>query len=264
MPTLTAKQPDFKETTALQKFRSRIQYLNQHSQLVDASLTKTAKYLQKYKPKETFISTALGESTDTHDTLNHPTKETFRIINYSRAKNSEYAIIELYNCFTEYMRNILTEMYRKEPMKIVQKIAEENKDNKLSFSEIVTLGDYTKISELMVSKVFRKLENERSTSLLLEKILNHTKVKIKDSLKQESLMYLQMRHLFIHNRGLADKLFAEEFKDLTATNPGNKLPTNFNSTSRALETVAKLCETIDLELIKENLVDKRVLTKRTE
>lgn len=157
------------------------------------------------------------------------------------------------------MKNILGEMYKKEPMKIVQKIAEENKDNKLTFAEIVNLGDYSKISGLMVTKVFRKLENERSTTLLLEKVLNHTKITLDDNLKNKALMYLQMRHLFIHNKGLVDKVFVDSFGYLSKLKIGNKLPTNFDTINNALTIVFDLCGKIDCELIKNNLVSKREL-----
>jgi hypothetical protein len=257
------KQPDFKETVALQKFRSRIEYIQQHLQIIDASLTQSGKLLSKYKPNTTNINIALGANGTTHDKLNHPTRTNGRIISYSRAKNSEYSIIELYSCFTEYMKNILGEMYKKEPIKIVQKIADENKDNKLTFAEIVQLGDYSKISELMVSKVFRKLENERSTTLLLEKVLNHTKIQLDDNIKRQSLMYLQMRHLYIHNKGIADKIFVDDFSDLIQMKIGDKLPSNFTTINNAVTIVSTLCDNIDKELINGNLVIKRELVNKS-
>ena len=260
---MAKKQPDFKETIALQKFRSRIQYIQQHLQIIDASLSKTGRFLMKYRPSTTNINLAMSVDSSTHDKLNHPTNTNGRIIGYSRGKNAEYSIIELYSCFTEYMKNILGEMYKKEPIKIVQKMADENKDNKLTFAEIVQLGDYSKISELMVSKVFRKLENERSTTLLLEKVLNYTKIKLDENFKKQSLMYLQMRHLFIHNKGIADKLFVEEFGDLVQIKVGNKLPTNFATINNAMKVVFSLCDSIDKELIKDNLVIKRELVKKS-
>jgi len=204
----------------------------------------------------------MSENSVTHDKLNHPTRTNGRIISYSRAKNAEYSIIELYSCFTEYMKNILGEMYKKEPIKIVQKIADENKDNKLTFAEIVNLGDYSKISELMVLKVFRRLENERSTTLLLEKVLNHTKIKLDENIKKQSLMYLQMRHLYVHNRGIVDKLFVDEFGELHQTKVGARLPSNFETINNAISIVLSLCDSIDKELIKENLVIKRALVDR--
>lgn len=260
---MTKKQPDFKETVALQKFRSRMEYIQQHLQIIDATLTKSSKFLSSYNPNTTNINIALGTDSVTHDKLNHPTRTNGRIISYSRGKNSEYSIIELYSCFTEYMKNILGEMYKKEPIKIVQKIADENKDNKLTFAEIVQLGDYSKISELMVSKVFRKLENERSTTLLLEKVLNHTKIQLDENVKRQSLMYLQMRHLYIHNKGVADKIFVDEFGDIIQIRVGNKLPSNFTTINNAISIVSTLCDAIDKELIKENLVIKRELVNKS-
>lgn len=257
------KTPDFKETIALQKFRSRIQYLQQHLQVIDASLTQTSRALKRSTSQNTSIAKALGLTIETHDKLNHPVKGYERIISYSRSKNVEFSLLELYRSFTEYMHNILSEMYRKEPMKIVQKIAEDSKENKLSFLEIVNLGDYNAISELMVLKVFRKLENERSTPKLLEKVINHTKIELDGTLKKEALMYLQMRHLITHNRGLVDQIFIDEFSEFTSLKVGNKIPTNFATISQAIKTVYELCDTIDKQLVNENLVSKRELVKKS-
>src|SRR5258708_795477 len=84
------------ETAALQKFHSRLQYIYQHMQLSDASLSRISEFLESFNPNNTNISVCLGESETTHNKLNHPAKEHVRIVNYSRSKNSEYSILELY------------------------------------------------------------------------------------------------------------------------------------------------------------------------
>ena len=76
-------------------------------------------------------------------------------------------------------------------------------------------------------------------------------------------MYLQMRHLFIHNKGVADKLFVDEFDDLHNIKVGNKLPANFATINKAMTIVLELCDCIDKELINEDLVIKRELIKKS-
>ncbi|NLK38780.1 MAG: hypothetical protein GX303_00840, partial [Clostridiales bacterium] len=74
-------KPDFKETTALQKFRSGIEYIQQHLQLMDASLNKTSQILLSHRPNSIDISVVIGTDQIKHDKLNHPVKSAGRLIN---------------------------------------------------------------------------------------------------------------------------------------------------------------------------------------
>ncbi len=246
--------PIANETKSFQTFRSEIQYLKQHLQVIDASLISSARSLGQYKPKTDKITKALGINPSKHDILNHPVSDYLRIFNYTRSKNAEFSVIELYNAFSVYMKSILAEMYKHNPLQIVGK-ATGNPN--FSFIDLVKLGNYQKIEEEMITKVFRKLEDERSTTKLLEKILNHTTINLPDALKINALMYLEMRHLFIHNNGKADEHFVTEYGDNLSVKVNHKLPTNFDTVSNAIQTVYHLIEFIDKELINENLVDKR-------
>lgn len=193
-----------KETKSFQKFRSEIQYLKQHLQVIDASLTNSGRLLGVHKSKSDKITKVLGINAAKHDILNHPVSDYPRIFNYTRAKNSEFSIIELYSAFSMYMKSILAEMYKHNPLKIVGK-ASGNPN--FSYVDLVKFGSYEKIEEEIIARVFRKLEDERSTTKLLEKILSHTEIKLPDALRINALMYLEMRHLFIHNDGKADEHF---------------------------------------------------------
>lgn len=246
--------PTVNETKSFQTFRSEIQYLKQHLQVIDASLTNSGRWLAKYKPRTDRITKALGTTADKHDTLNHPVSDYNRIFNYTRSKNAEFSIIELYNAFSVYMKSILTEMYKHNPIQIVGK-ATGNPN--FTYVELVKFGNFQKIEEEMITKVFRKFEDERSTTKLLEKILNHTDIDLPDALRINALMYLEMRHLFIHNNGKADEHFAKEYGDNLSVRANNKLPTNFDTVSNAIQTVFNLIGFIDKELVTKNLVDKR-------
>jgi hypothetical protein len=246
--------PVANETKSFQTFRSEIQYLKQHLQVIDASLSNSGRWLSRYKPKTDKITKALGILPGKHDILNHPVSDYLRIFNYTRSKNAEFSVIELYNAFSVYMKSILTEMYKHNPLQIVGK-ATGNPN--FTFVDLVKFGNYQKIEEEMITKVFRKLEDERSTTKLLEKILNHTDINLPDALRTNALMYLEMRHLFVHNNGKADEHFAKEYGDNLSIRVNNKLPTNFDTVSSAIQTVYNLIEFIDRELIAKNLVDKR-------
>lgn len=76
------------ESKAFQKFRSKTDYLNQHLQVVDASLKNTTNWLSSYRIKTNPISEALGLPPLDYNHLKHPVRDYLRLFNYTRAKNA--------------------------------------------------------------------------------------------------------------------------------------------------------------------------------
>jgi hypothetical protein len=243
------------ETLAFQTFRSKVHYLKQHLQVIDASLTYSGLYLSTYSKKANKITNALNILPSNYDTLNHPVSDYLRILNYSKSKNYEFSIIELYNAFSVYMKSILGEMYKHNPLCVVGK-ATGNPN--FSFLELIKLASYEKIEDEMINTVFRRLEDEKSTVKLLDKILKHTNIQLQDPLKTKALMYLEMRHLFIHNNGKADDNFSKTYKEYINITANSKLQRNFNTVNTAIQTVYELVETIDTELLLSKFVSKRI------
>jgi hypothetical protein len=243
----------FDESKSFQKFRSRVEYLNQHLQIIDASLLTTSRLLNKVEDKSDIISSSLNLDGEIYDLLNHPVNDKLRIINYSRSKNSEYAIIELYNAFSNYLKDLLIEFYQKDPEKIAGKAAGQS----LSFNDIVGLGSYENISQKIISVVFRKLENKRSTVKLLDGILSHTKIELDNNLKTKGLMYLEVRHLIIHSNCKADDEFKRKYDQLIQIKADGKVPMKFDIVNDAIESLINLAKSIDKTLINENFIAMR-------
>ncbi len=241
------------ESKSFQRFRSKIEYINQNQQMIDASLKVLNSNLVSVSDKTKYITNHLNLNNTDYNKLNHPISEKDRLLSYSRSKLAEYTILELYNSFTIYMRDITDEMYEKEPLKIVGKV---NSNATLTYIEIIKLGSFDKIKEQIVCEIFRKFENERSTVKLIDKILSHTDVEIPEALKDMALMYLEMRHLFIHNKGKADAKFKNRFGENIDLKTNDKLPTNFRIVSKAIETIYLFAKTIDDQLITKNYIDK--------
>ena len=237
------------ESKSYQRFRSKIKYINQNLQVFDASLKVLSENLKTETDDSKLITKTLKLPAKTYNELNQPVKEKDRLISYSRSKMAEYSILELFSAFTIYMRDITEEMYIKDPMKIVGKV---NSGSTMTYIEIIKLGDFDKIREKIVGEIFRKFENERSTIKLIDKLLSHTKVIIPDSLKEMSLMYLEMRHLFIHNKGKADDKFTNKYGEHVKLRTGKKLPTNFKTVMAGIDTVNRFTNSIDEQLIKED------------
>ena len=241
------------ESKSFQRFRSKIEYIHQNQQLIDGSIKTLNSKLNSVTDKKKYITSELKLNRTDYGKINHPINEKERILSYSRSKTAEYTILELFRAFTLYMHDITDEMYQKDPIKIVGKI---NSGSTLTYVEIIKLGSFNNIREKIVNEIFRKFENERSTIKLIDKILSHTDVIVPDSLKDNALMYLEMRHLFIHNKGKADKKFKNKYGENVQLKTGNKLPTNFKVVSKAIDTVNRFSKSIDQQLISNHNIDK--------
>lgn len=262
--TKITKIPDFKETTSLQQYRGSIDFLQTHIQLLDASLIQTAKILKEQTDQEKNINVVLGLNADSYNRLNHPTKQYIALIKHSQKKNIEFAILRLFNLFTDYLQSITKELFAKNPMLVVGKaVINKNGEDKenltMSYAEIVRLSNYENVKEQIVLNIFRSIEELKSTSKLLEKILKDTKVNISKGITDDALTYLEMRHLIIHNHGLADNKYAKNYGNKFTPQLKEKieLPIKFVTFSKALIAITKLVTTIDEQLIKQGVVGKR-------
>lgn len=259
-----AKKPKFNETVSLQKFRANCDFLNTHIQLIDSSLVLSIRTLRKETDKEKDINKALKMDEEKYNHLNHPVKQHNAIFRHTQNKNIQFALIQLYDYFSSYLRSIVKEMYEKKPLFIAQKaVLNKNGEDKenltLKFAEIIRLGDYSSIENEIVNRIFRSIEELKSTKKLLDRILSDTKVNISNGDKEDALKYLEFRHLLTHNKGLIDNKYACSYgKKFTPNlNDGNKIPTRFNIFKDALNAVSGLCLKIDQELIRTGFVDER-------
>lgn len=232
------------ESKSLQRYRGRIEHLEQHMQAIDVCFTLALEATTANKPAAKTILGALGKEHAKYSRLKQPAGEGLRVFNFSKSQSFEHSLIALYRYFGEYLRNILGEMYAKEPLAVVGKVA----GNSLQFHELVNLGSYEAIILKMIDTTFRRLEDERSTTKLLEKIIGHTKVKVDEAVREEALRYLELRHLFIHNNGKCDVIFEKAHGAHLKIKDGDDLPTDYKTTSAAVAAVTKLLKTIDHEL----------------
>lgn len=241
------------ESKSLQRFRGRIEHLEQHMQAVDVCIA-LALEVTKTNPKgEKTILGALDKVHAKYNRLKQPVGEGPRVFNFSKSQSFEHSLIALYRHFGEYLRSILEEMYSKDPLAVVGKVT----GTSLQFHELVSLGNYESIVTKMIDTTFRRLEDERSTTKLLEKIIGHTKVKIDDVIREEALRYLELRHLFIHNNGRCDAIYEKVHGKHLKVKDGDDLPTDFKTTSAAMEAVMKLVKSIDHELLHGKFIPPR-------
>lgn len=241
------------ESKSLQRFRSRIEHLEQHMQAVDVCIA-LALATTKANPKgaKTILG-ALNMSRAKYKRLEQPVGEGQRVFNFSKSQSFEHSLIALYRYFGEYLRNILEEMYNKDPLAVVGKVT----GTSMQFHELVSLGNYESIVTKMIDTTFRRLEDERSTTKLLDKIIGHTKVNIVAAVREEALRYLELRHLFIHNNGRCDAIYEKSHGKHLKVKDGEDLPTDFKTTSAAMSAVMNLVKSIDHELLHGRFIPQR-------
>ncbi len=244
------------ESRTHQRFRSRAQNLEMYLEAMDAAARVTSNLLGHAQNIKKNIDEALPIDCSNYSRLNHPAKKRARIYNYCRAKNSHSAIVEIYGYFSEYMRDILKEIYQKDPMQVVGK---SQKLLNMTFADLAKLNSLSDLHERMVEDVFRSLENERSTIKLIDKILAGTGVNLSDADKSLVLPYLEMRHLIIHNNGKVDSEFEGKYGAALKMKAGEKVPSVFPNAEAAIKSVRVFIKKIDAELIRMKLVTPSVV-----
>lgn len=237
---------------SFQRFDSRYSILQQHSQIITVSLNKTFNFLRTKKDNGKSICENLDINNADYSKLNVPSSEYARIVNYSKRENSDHCFTELYNLFSYYMKDILKEMYALKPKSITTK---SNKT--LTFSK---LSEFLKIEDLvdyMINEIFREFENLRSTPKLVKRIIAHTKIQIPQALSENAMMYLNIRHLIIHNNSKIDQEYFDKYKNKLSISLNGKVPTDFSNFQQALVTVYDYLKVIDGELIAKGFMESR-------
>lgn len=241
-----------RESKSFQRFSGRFRTLQQHSQIIDASLKKQLNKLRPLKNNGKTISQNMGFPSEQYPCLDVPCTEYARIINYSRRENSDYCFVELYNLFAYYMKDILKEMYLLRPKSITEK---SNKT--ISYSKMAEFTSIDALVDYMIEDIFRELEGLRSTPKLVKRIVGHTKIHIPQSQSDEAIMYLSIRHLIIHNNSKIDTEFYSKYQHKLSISANGKVPTDFSTFQSALNAVYTYIKTIDTELIAKNFIKAR-------
>jgi len=122
-------------------------------------------------------------------------------------------IKRLYEITTIYFQDILKSATRK-GLDVDKLIGEHSIS--LTSRDLIRIGNYEKIIEKISNSIFRQLENEKSTKKLIEKMDKKLGLSIGEEIIANALPYLEIRHLFVHNEGKADKDFCETFPFIEA------------------------------------------------
>ncbi|WP_283118439.1 hypothetical protein [Alistipes finegoldii] len=247
------------ESKSWQRFEGKIRSLKQYLQLMDLALTISNKqcFRQDYNIS---IALALGTSTDSHRQLNIPNKKTDIKRTFVSARNqlNEQAFVELQCIFSGYISNVIAEIAHGSPNKLLGILGNDS-TRSINFSDIIKLGSYENVISEMAHRVFRILENMRSTKDMIKKLCHITQISIPEDLMSDSLVYIDVRHLIIHRDSCADEVFLKkDVKKLIPTkDKKNRILLKYSITNKAITTIYAFCRTMDKQLIEKKVLPIR-------
>ena len=246
-----------RESKSWQRFEGKIRSLKQYLQLMDLSLSISNSQCRSENEKKT-IADALGATVGSHGQLNIPNKhiDINRTFISARKQLNEQAFVELHCIFSDYIAHVIAEMAHAKPNRLLSILGSDS-DRTITFADIVKFGDYNSIIDEMAKRVFRILENLRSTTDMMQKLCKITKISIDENLMNESLVYIEVRHLIIHGDSYIDESFKKKEKHELIPLRGNKLALRYEVTNKAINSIYELCRTIDNALIDKNILGIR-------
>ena len=228
------------------RFLARVRDIVQQLESVDAALDVVKHILKSCESHEVKIVDALRVSKKQYGTLNAPIKSFGSIVNRTKKNNHDYAFRAIYTYFGEYFRGALKEIFQTNPLLVVSKAP-----GTLEYHLVAKLGSFDAIADYMVRQVFKKLESEKSTRKLLDKILANTGVSVSTEVFERALMYLEVRHLLVHNMGICDEAFFSRFNAIFPAKlyVGGKFPLSIGFVRNALDAITEFVSEVDAKLV---------------
>ena len=123
----------------------------------------------------------------------------------------------------------------------------------LEANEILAAGGWPSVVHIVSRSVFRKLESERSTKKLIEKINIKLQLGVEQAKIDATLPYFEIRHLIVHCDGKADKHFCKTFPKFAAK-VGQKLVLDYGVVQNARAAVIGLIDEFDRKVVLHKLV----------
>ena len=160
-------------------------------------------------------------------------------------------IKDLYEEVYDYLKSVLTEAAVRSKVEPDRLIGEHRVEVKVS--DILQADKLQSVIEDIVAKVFRKLENERSTTALIEKTCGKLGLSVSEEIQSNAIYYLEIRHQLVHADGKADEKFKENHPDLNYTS-GDYIDLRFKLIQQARKSVTKFIEEFDSQAITNGLI----------
>ena len=250
-------------TQSYNRFKVRKLLVQKNAEFTSFAYIMFAKVLEKKMKddpdsKKSDIRNVFNLNQNEYVALNDTTEHTVNMIKSFQKDNIQHGIIRLYIIFSDYLRDILGELVIEKPEKLIQSFIEKNKNNDLNmtYKDVIDKTTIEDIKQELVNRLFRALEEERSTNKLLDKIIKLLGISIDAETKKSALRFLDLRHLYIHNNGCIDKKYFEEYKIFIGQKTFNnqKIRSNITLFKDATNSIGKLAEEFDIQIRKNDIL----------
>ena len=257
-----------KETAIHQKFRSRIDYLRQHVELVSLSLTEAGKTFDeaiKADPSAT-ITGALGLPAGKYKKLSSlPAKTQQNFVKHSQNRTNENALQLLYAHLEEYAYEVASKL----PVRLNAYNAEDAlKGRSITAEELFHAHqDGESLDKLLAGVIKKQIQECESGRKTLEQIERRVAMgKIDQRKKSNMLFVMDIRNCLVHDAGKSTAALIEKWgknlnKHLGIENPGKALKLDDQFIEKAIEWISEHVYDIDERLIDAGTLPPRPLPK---
>lgn len=170
--------------------------------------------------------------------------------NHLKTTLCEAFLKNIYEDATQYLLEILTAAARNglDPNRLIG-------EHKVTFdaNTVLQAGGWDKVVAMVAQSVFRKLENEKGTKDLLEKMNAKLNIGVLQTTIDAALPYFEVRHLLVHANGKADHKFCTSFPNFGATS-GSKIKLDYTLLQNARTSISNLIEEFDQKVVACNVV----------
>jgi hypothetical protein len=235
-------------TKALQRFEDRVSAYASDLELADLLVRK---FCASASTPDT-IAVFLDGSVAQYPNLNRrENNRTSRNIVGPHMKVTLYAafIKDLYEDFSEYLATSM-----KKAALAGLNPAQFQGDAKLDLQakEILQVGSWENAVALISEKIFRSLENEKSTITLINKVSGRLGLALEPAILSSAMPYLDARHILVHRDGRVDAAYTGSYPGIPVRE--GKLKIDYDFVRNARTSVRALASHIDERLCAAHLV----------
>lgn len=124
----------------------------------------------------------------------------------------------------------------------------------LEANQVLLAGNWNAVIDMVSQSVFRKLENERSTKNLINKMNTKLDLGVRQSTIDSALPLLEIRHLLVHFEGKADKIFCNTFPAFGGATVGKKIKLNYTLLQEARTAISNMVNEFDQKIVSKSIV----------
>lgn len=122
-------------------------------------------------------------------------------------------------------------------------------------NEILKCGSWEAIVAMVTRDLFRKLENEKSTKVLLDKIDAKLNLNVDPTVIAAALPYLEIRHLLVHRDGEVDDTFVKAHPSF-GVKAGDYVELTHDLVSKTRTAVIAMVKHYDVKIVEAKLLGK--------